>query len=413
MSQQQPKPNSKHLDRRQALLGLGALGGLSLLPRQAFAGLDEAGVQVPDRLILLQLSGGNDGLNTVVPIDNEAYMRARPTTGLASEELHDLGDGLGLHPSLPKLHKLWSDKKLAIVQAVGYPDQDRSHFESMDVWHAGDLEGRRLGSGWIGRACAQRYGKDQDPNRLIHVGVDKPWSLHAPGVPASSFVHPTGYRWVSDHDQMTAASDRAEERRSDPADNDVLGQLRGVMRDAAKSSAAVRDAVMNYRPLAAYPQSTLSPKLITAAALVQSELETRVVSVELSGFDTHNEQPATHANLMGTLDGCLDALMTDLAQTERGRRTVVLAFSEFGRRFSENGSRGTDHGKAGPCFLLGHGVRGGFFGETPSLTELDKGDLRYSTDFRSVYASVLETVLGVDSVDVLGKGHSPLPLFRA
>jgi uncharacterized protein (DUF1501 family) len=418
--------SSAGLDRRGLLragLGLSTV----LLPRAPALGASRLAVgplaeepaggrleALPATLVLLQLSGGNDGLSTVVPLGDRddrayrAYRDRRDATAIAEEDALELDGGAGLHPGLERLHALYREQRLAIVQGVGYPDASRSHFESLEVWHAADLRGRAAGSGWIGRLAAELLGDDADPNRVVHMGGSAPYSLHSTRHPPACVTTPASYRWVGTEAERRACTGDAAGSGPEPH---ALSFLRGVQRDAERSSAAIRSAAERYRPRIEYPDTQLGAALRTAAALIQARLGARVLSVELGGFDTHNDQRARHDELMRLLDGGLGAFLDDLRGTEAESRVVVLAFSEFGRRVEENGSRGTDHGKAGPMFLAGAPVRGGLFGRAPSLEDLDEGDLRFGTDFRSVFGSVIESWHGLAHERVLGERFALLPLF--
>ena len=403
------------LSRRRLLQGLGARGGLTLTSGLARARVRPLALypaagdgEIPRTLVLLQLAGGNDGLSTVVPYADEAYPRLRRVTGIPASEVLPLDERRGLHPELVRLHALFDAGDLAIVEGVGYPNGNRSHFKSFEIWHAADPRGRLAGSGWVGRLCAELYGEAAHPSRLVNVGSRIPYSLHSLQHPAASFRVPAGYRWIEGGEELAGMEPESPESSG----HSPLEAIRGVMHDARSSSAAIRQAALRYRPRVEYPGDVFADSLRVAAALIQGRIGTRVISVELGGFDTHNDQRGRHDALMRTLDGALSAFLDDLHGTDAGPRTVVLAFSEFGRRAAENGSRGTDHGKAGPVFLAGEPVRGGLYGESPSLEDLDEdGDPRFSTDFRSVYATLIDGWFGASHERVLGAEYPRLPLF--
>ncbi len=387
------------LDRRLLLRsGLGALTSLGL-SRRAAAGAAADG----PALVLVQLSGGNDGLSTLIPIADDAYHAARRAT--RHREVLALDEYRGLHPGLVGLHARYHDGGLAIVQGVGYPRPNRSHFKSFEIWHTADERGRAVGAGWIGRLCEAAFTAPH-PNRVVHVGPRMPYALFSSRHPAAAFTTPAGYRWVRNEDELAALE------RDDATANEALALLRERMREARVSSAALRRAVLGYRTPIDYPDEPFAEALRSAAALLDGDVGVRVLSVELGGFDTHNDQRSSHDRLMATLDAGLGAFLGDLERSAAGRAAVVVVFSEFGRRVRENGSRGTDHGTAGPLLVAGGRVRGGLFGEHPSLTELDDGeDLIHTTDFRSVYQAVLEACFEVDAARVLGRRHPPLALI--
>jgi uncharacterized protein (DUF1501 family) len=350
----------------------------------------------------LQLTGGNDGLSTVVPFGEDAYYAARPDLAHKPENVLAIDDYRGFHKSLVGLRARYELGEVAIIEGCGYPGPNRSHFKSMDIWHAADTRGRNVGDGWIGRLSELAWKKEVDANRVIHVGGVTPYSLESSLHPAASFVFPQGYRWIGVEGSMASY----QEDDTIPEENGsgkTLDALRNAFATARKSSTAVRSAALRYRPRVTYPTTGIAQALGTAAALIQGGIGSRVISIEVSGFDTHNRQIERHGKLMENLDGALSAFAADLKGTERGDDTTLMAFSEFGRRVAQNGSKGTDHGVAGPMFVMGKGVRGGLYGAHPSLTELDGGDVIHSTDFRRVYGEIAESIFGVKSRELFGQ----------
>ncbi len=400
------------IDRRQALAGLGAWSAAAWLP-QASPKLPES----QRTLVLLQLAGGNDGLSMVVPHGDDLYHSARPNLRHAPDTVLRIDDYRGFHPALKNLRDLHAQGRLALLEGVGYPNPIRSHFKSFDVWHAGDPRGRALPSGWIGRLCDHAFANDRNPNLVVHVGGTPPYSLHSVSHPPAAFVTPNGYRWAGDQEEQAAYASAGmegleklkQERAARAAEGESnLEFLRKVVDDGQNSSAAIRRACARYKPAAAYPDEAFARSLRDVAALVHGGLGTRVFSVELGGFDTHTDQRNRHDQLMRRLDAGLGSLCEDLARSEPGRNALIVVFSEFGRRVKENGSRGSDHGAAGPMLVLGAGVKGGRYGSHPALGDLDDGDLKHKLDFRSVYATVLERWFATDAARVLGSRHPQL-----
>jgi uncharacterized protein (DUF1501 family) len=379
------------------------------------AGLGEE--TAPRTLVLLQLSGGNDGLSTVVPYGDDLYARNRNATRIGAGEVLALDAYRGLHPELKALRRIYDEGRIAIVEGAGYPDPVRSHFKSMEVWHTARAAGRSSGEGWIGRLCDAAWGTSDTAELVVHVGANAPYSLHSTKHPAVSFQTPASYQWVAPEDEDGAMYRRAAGSpagsKTKTGGDDVLARLRGVLSDAQASSIAIRRAAASYRPSTAYPDDELGQALRVVAALIDARIGTRVLSVELGGFDSHNDQRRQHDGCMRTLDAALAAFLDDLRGRAAGDQVLVVAFSEFGRRLAENGSRGTDHGVAGPMFVAGSAVKGGLYGKHPSLADLDEGDLVATTDFRSVYGTVVERWFGVVQEKVLGGKYPEIALLEA
>lgn len=404
-------------DRRRFLAsGAAALAGWTLLSRSANATVrtwwDGARTKPGDvqrTLVLVQMTGGNDGLSTVVPYADDAYHRARTATRLDAAQVLRLNDYLGLHPDLKGLRQVYDRGELGVIVGVGYPNPVRSHFKSMEIWHSASIDARSTADGWVGRLADAAWNDEQDPERVVHVGATAPFSLHSRAHPPIAFATPANYQWVAPDQEEGEAYARSAESSPSNATG-VLARLRTVHADARESSRRIRGAIARYAPRKAYPDEEFARSMRVAAALIDARLGSRVISVELGGFDTHNNQRAEHDTAMKRLDGALAPFLEDIRGTPAGDETLVVAFSEFGRRVQENGSRGTDHGRAGPMFVAGRRARGGVIGKHPSLTELDDGDLVHTTDFRSVYASVIEKWFGADANKVLGAKYPLLSI---
>jgi uncharacterized protein (DUF1501 family) len=393
-------------DRRHVLAGLGALSGMTLFHSRAHAAVRFLATPRLDgaarSLILFQLSGGNDGIETIVPYREDAYYRARATLTRKKEDLLALDDYRGFHPALKNLRTCWDAGQLAIVEGVGYPNPNRSHFESLDIWHTADPRGRAAGLGWIGKLCEAAWPAEKNPNLVVHIGPSVPYSLHSVQHRPASFVDPEGYRWIGEKGGEAAYRKAGEGEAMMAERASSLELLRRVLAASQVSSDEIRRAVAAYQTSITYPDEPLSQSLRHVAALVAGGTGSRVISVELGGFDTHADQRERHDELMTILDGALGPFLADLGRSEAGKAAVVLVFSEFGRRVAENGAIGTDHGVAGPMFALGHQIKGGLFGKHPSFETLVDGDLVHTTDFRSVYAGVIEGCFRVPHEKVLG-----------
>ena len=400
--------------RRDTLAGMFTLGAAAWLQGDKLASLGP-----PRTLLILQLAGGNDGLSMVVPHGDDRYHSLRPNLRQSAETVLALDDYRGLHPALKRLREVYAKGSLALIEGAGYPNPIRSHFKSFDVWHAGDLRGRAIPQGWVGRFASSAFATDSNPNLIVHVGGSPPYSLHSTSHPPAAFVTPAGYRWAGEKAEQEAyesagmesgAPSKDKDAQAEPKEQGSLDFLRKVLSDGQSSSVAIRRAAARYQTPVEYPDESFATTLRNVAALVNGGLGTRVFSVELGGFDTHTDQKNRHDQLMRRLDGGLGAFLEDLQRTEAGKQVVILVFSEFGRRVKENGSRGTDHGVAAPMFVLGAPVKGGLFGKHPSLADLDDGDLAHTIDFRSVYGSLLQSWFGVPHERVLGQRFPLLDL---
>jgi uncharacterized protein (DUF1501 family) len=405
-----------NMDRRRFLVGGLTLAGAAslmggLAPRAAARGLNRPDNSGSRRLVLLQLSGGNDGVSTIVPHGDDAYHASRRSTRILSNEVLPIDKYRGFHPELGRFRRIYDAGRLAIVEGVGYPDPTLSHFKCLEVWHTARRAGRASGEGWISRLVDTAWAGAPSTERVVNFGSQVPYSVYSTRHPAISLKSPSAYQFLGTEAEADAwsAAGRAQGKETSGA----LGRLRRILRDAEDTSARIRSASAAYRTPVDYPDTPLAHTLKDVAALIASPMETRIFSTTYAGFDTHSGQRGVHNALMSTLDGALGAFVQDLARSEAGRDTVVLVFSEFGRRLKENGSNGHDHGKAGPMFVLGERVKGGLYGKHPSLTRLDHGDPAFTTDFRSVYATLIKDWFGTDDATVLGNKYPGLGFLRA
>ncbi len=387
-----------NINRRTFLKsGIAAAVIPSFFARAAIGG--EAGDRV---LVLVQLDGGNDGLNTVVPYGDPMYYRARPGIGLGEGTVIKLDEYAGLHPNLDGLRPAWDDGNLAVVQGVGYPNPNRSHFRSSDIWHTALANPKRW-TGWVGRAL-DRLGSGDVPGLYLDPG---PLSLALVG---ESVVVPS----ISSADGFRVRGGRREllDLAIKGARNDATAEyIRKSAVQSYKTAGRVEAALSGGRGSQDYPQSALARRLWQIARMIEAGMPSRVYAVRLTGFDTHARQRGAHDVLMRQLGDALGAFYKDLKAHKQDKRVVTMTYSEFGRRVYENRSLGTDHGAAAPLFVVGAPVDGGLKGKHPSLTDLGDGDLRFHTDFRQVYATVLDRWLNVDSKDVLGTAYKPVPFL--
>jgi uncharacterized protein (DUF1501 family) len=384
-------------------------------------------------LVVLQLAGGNDGLNTLVPYADDAYHKARPRIGKKEKEIIKLSDYVGLNSAMPYLGSLFKEDNLGIVQGVGYPNPNRSHFVSTSIWETGDTNNRSA-TGWLGRyfdnACP-----GADPTVGISFNKTQPEAFGAMKNPGVCLNSPEFYRWIhgggekaqaeeffADLNQPEMDDDEATEggsiampaggKTGGIAGEDNLAFLERVALDARVSSAKILAIAAKHQTNVRYEGTPISRNLNLVSRMIAGGMPTRVYFVSHGGFDTHNQQVNSHDRLLGQLDSALKSFFTDLKQQGNDKRVVLMTFSEFGRRVSENASAGTDHGKASCLFVAGPGIMGGLHGSYPSLTDLAQGDIKHSVDFRSVYGTLLTDWLRAPDIKpILGANYPKMGLI--
>jgi uncharacterized protein (DUF1501 family) len=403
-----------------ALVSIGATANSFLKGAVAFAA-GNPGYVAPESngkiLVLVQLAGGNDGLNTVVPVGDSTYHSVRKQIGFKDEDLLPLDGGLGLAPQLTGLKGLWDSGQLAVVRGVGYPNQDYSHFKSMAIWEAGDPN-LELQDGWLGRTLDAMESQQHDPFFGFNIGSSTPPELRGQKISIPSVRDEADYGFrmagkpVEVTDPRTATLMKLYEQYPSASPYGVL--LETTVDTAVQSSQQLAKAAAAYKPAVEYPTSSFGSGLSLLAEAVVGGLGMRVGHITLGGFDTHSDEVTDHASLMTDLDEGLTAFYRDLAAQGRSQDVLVLTWSEFGRRVEENANGGTDHGSASVLFALGDGVQKGLYGDQPSLSRLvDNGNLAFTTDFRQVYATVVEQWLGTPSEPLLGKKWDQLGFIRA
>ena len=380
--------------------------GVASAQSQALDGSRLAQSAADRTLIVVQMAGGNDGLNTVVPFTDPLYLKMRPTLGLPHTKVLPLDTRLGLHPNLQPLKKLWDAGHLAIVEGVGYPNQSLSHFQAMDIWQTLDLNG--TGSqGWLGKLVSGLVDQEGHPFKAIDIGVQSAQALQSISTQVPTIANVKNYTIYPDPVDTDGGNARLQALmklyNSYPGTAPYAALLDTTALSAQDGSRQLRQADTVYRPAVTYPKGPFADGLKVLAEAIVQGLGLRVGYVTLGGFDTHANQQTTHDTLMLTLANGLSAFYNDLVAHGKADNVVVMTWSEFGRRVEENGSLGTDHGTAAPLFVLGNPVSKGIYGEPPSLSSLDQnGNLKYTLDFRSVYATVLDRWMGASSKDVLG-----------
>lgn len=363
-------------------------------------------------LVMVQLSGGNDGLNTVAPFKESAYRKARPTLAVQANDALKIDNSYGFHPAARGLSNLLESNRLAIIQGVGYANPNRSHFESMDIWHTCQRKTTFRNDGWLGRFLDNTRTDDVLDIPAIHLGHEKqPLALSSQNIRVPSVTSLDRFRLNDSAEQLRKTVTNIGKSAAPGAD--LLGFVQTSTGSALSASEQIEAASGQYKTGITYPDSGLAQKLKTVAQLIDSGLKTRIYYVTLDGFDTHSRQAPAHEALLRELSGALDAFVRDLDEHGHGDRVLTMSFSEFGRRLQENASEGTDHGAAAPAFLAGNRVKSGLIGKHPSLHDLQDGDVKFHTDFRQVYAIVLDQWLGVESPPILGGKFSPVPALQS
>jgi len=406
--------NRRTFLKSSSLVALG-LSVPGFIQRTAFAAPDAAkkgGKQTI--LVIVELNGGNDGLNTVIPFKDAEYSKLRPTLAQPVAQMKKLTDEIALHPNLGGLADLYQQGVVAVVQGVGYPNPDQSHFRSMDIWQAASTA-ENLSEGWLGKAL-----KKLPANPSFHLkGKNEKSPLAYDGAP----VRVPSIGSLEEFQLQLAASSGADkkaqqdviEKTAKPGSGNppLLDFVQQTATSTYNSSKRLQEIGKNYQAKATYPATDLANKLKLAAQLISADLGSRLFYVSLGGFDTHSGQAAAHGALMQELGDALKAFYTDMAAQGHKDRLTIMTFSEFGRRAKENGSRGTDHGSGAPMFVIGGKVKGGVIGAHPSLTQLETGNLKHHTDFRQVYAPLLDKWLEVSSKDVLGSVYKPVEILKS
>lgn len=363
-------------------------------------------------LVVVELDGGNDGLNTVVPYADKAYYAARPNLGIAENTVLKVSDKVGFHPAMTKFKGLFDQKKIAVIQNVGYPNPILSHFESRAIFNRADPTTREetFQVGWLGKYGDLKLNAD-NPLSVVNLGDGRgslalPKSLVGEKIIASSinsfplYQFQTDAKYTSDRNNQINALIKSSGATSTNEDFLYIGQT-GL--DAVSSSESLQAGIKKYTPAVTYPNNSLGIQLQMAAQIIVGDLGAQIIHVTLGGFDTHSTQKDDHEQLLTAVSEGFDAFYQDLTRLGKADSVLVMAFSEFGRRVRENGSAGTDHGTGGPMFIMGNAVKGGLYGNSPDLNKLDSaGNVMFDIDFRSVYSTVLSDWLQTDPQTIIG-----------
>jgi uncharacterized protein (DUF1501 family) len=359
-------------------------------------------------LVIVNLQGGNDGLNCVVPHGNPQYYQLRPSLAIPQSDVLGIDANVGFNPQMRSFKDLYDKGMVAVVQGVGYPEPDHSHFRSTEIWQTA-APGRYEHTGWLGRYLDDAGLPKTNLFNGVAISQVLPEVMIARDVDVPAIPQANGYGLLSDRNPMARRtySELVRDNRF-PFQSPYLAQVAEIEDHAQRGSEELPKLIAGYKTEASYPATPFGRSLSLAAQIVGSNIGTRVLYVQHGSFDTHINQMATQDRLLAEFSNAMKAFYDDLAAHGNDKRVLTMTFSEFGRRIAENGSRGTDHGEASPLFLVGGGVKGGMYGALPDLTATNMGNLRFSTDFRSVYATVLERWLGRPSNTILGGSFTPI-----
>jgi uncharacterized protein (DUF1501 family) len=368
------------------------------------------------KLVVVQLSGGNDALNTVVPYASGHYYDNRPTVSIPQDNVIQIDDNIGLRPGMEAFKRLWDEGKLAIIQGIGYPNPNRSHFRSMDIWHTA-LPDDIGNEGWLGRAIRDMDPKSENVLTGVNFGRGLPRALGVRGVPVASVGNLETYGLFPDiKDEflrkfaLETFSKMYGGERGNDAVLDFLGQ---TGEDALKGADILRTGPEKYSSTIEYASNPIANDLKSAAQVMFADLGTRIFYTSHGGYDTHSGELATHEKLWGEVAPAIGDFIDDMDEHNHGDDTAMLVFTEFGRRIKDNGS-GTDHGSGGMAFVIGNKVKGGLYGEYPSLKDEDQleGDLHANNDFRITYTSLLEDWLGLEAAPIVNGQFESFDLFK-
>jgi uncharacterized protein (DUF1501 family) len=391
--------------KRKEFLQIGSLATASLMLPKFLKAFEQKNMVPPGNkvMVVIQFSGGNDGLNTVIPITNDIYYKERPKLAIKKDKALSLTDEVGLNPALEAFKGLYDEGNLSILNNVGYPNPDRSHFRSMDIWHSASNSNEYVHTGWLGRYLdAQCKGCD-NPTQILE--VDDLLSLALKGNEKNGLAFTDPRRLYSSSNERFYKDINAAHQGSE----ETVDYLYKTMSETLSSADYIFQQSKKNPTAAAYPATEMGKNLKTIASLIMSDINTKVYYLSLGSFDTHVNQEAQQKRLFTELNDAVKAFTADLKKNNRFDDVLMMTFSEFGRRVSQNASNGTDHGTANNMFFISGGLKEkGILNDMPDLKDLNQGDLKYKVDFKNVYATVLNKWLGSNDVAILGKKYEPL-----
>ena len=385
------------------------VGGM-MIPNflKAFERQNMGGIQTSEKvLVIIQLSGGNDGLNTVVPYNNDIYYKSRPTIAIPKEKVLKLNDEVGLNPAMESLRGLYDNGLVSVINNVGYPNPDRSHFRSMDIWQTASESTEYLNTGWIGRYLDANCAGHCVPYQALEIDDTLSLSMKGEKVKALAVQDPEKlYKQITGDFMSKVAKNEAVN------EHDNVAYLYKTLAETASSAEFLHTKTQIYKSTSQYPQGELGQRLKTISELIVSGMSTNIYYVSISGFDTHFNQVNTQERLLKNYADSVNVFVNDLKKKNRMGDVAIMTFSEFGRRVKQNASGGTDHGTANNVFLIGEKLkRPKVLNEAPNLSDLDEGDLKFSVDFRQIYASLLQDWLKTNDKSILGGNFESLKLL--
>lgn len=396
----------KIMKRRSFIQTTGLASAALILPKFLKAHENNVVINSEKILIIVQLTGGNDGLNTVVPFENDLYYNARPTISIKKNEVLKLNDQLGLNPNMQGFKKLFDNEKICLINNVGYPEPDRSHFRSMDIWHTASNSNEYKTTGWLGRYLDEQCGSCDKPTQVLEIddtlslalkgNIVKGLALKDPKRLYGTTIDPFINQLSKQHIVGNHQHENAE-------------YLYKTLAETVSSAEYIYKTSKIFQSGTSYPNHQFGKSMKTISELITSGVNTKVYYVSLGSFDTHFNQQKRQAALLQQLSETVEIFMSDLKKNGRADDVLLMTFSEFGRRVEENASNGTDHGTASQVFLIGNNLKKtGVFNKAPNLSDLDEGDLKFSVDFKNVYATLLRKWLNTDEYKILGNTYSSL-----
>jgi len=391
--------------KRKEFLQIGSLATASLMLPKFLKAFEQKNMVPPGNkvMVVIQFSGGNDGLNTVIPITNDIYYKERPKLAIKKDNALSLTDDVGLNPALEAFKGLYDEGNLSILNNVGYPNPDRSHFRSMDIWHSASNSNDYVYTGWLGRYLDAQCKGCNKPTQILE--VDDVLSLALKGNEKNGLAFTDPRRLYSSSNERFYKDINAAHQGSE----ETVDYLYKTMSETLSSADYIFQQSKKNPTAAAYPATEMGKNLKTIASLIMSDINTKVYYLSLGSFDTHVNQEAQQKRLFTELNDAVKAFTADLKKNNRFDDVLMMTFSEFGRRVSQNASNGTDHGTANNMFFISGGLKEkGILNDMPDLKDLNQGDLKYKVDFKNVYATVLNKWLGSNDVAILGKKYEPL-----